>query len=87
MNSLTNLSGATSKHIKEVLKEDPKNYEKVFYFSERCSHLDILTQNLHQSQQVRWASGSQDFQKAYVPMDFDLLQAKQFDFLHKTKKQ
>ena len=40
---------------------------------------------MQKSQQVRYASAGQDFQKDYVPMDFDSPRASQPDFQYKKK--
>ena len=87
MNSLTDLSGVyIQEYKKKVFREDPKTFEKAHHFAKIPSHLNALTQNLLQSQQVRWASASQDFQKDYIPMDLDQMQAKQPDFQYKKQK-
>ena len=68
--------------LKLALKEDPNTFEKMFYFAERCLHLDALAPNLHQSQQIQWDSGGRDFQKDYVSIDLDLMRARQANFHH-----
>ena len=59
-----------------IITNNSCTFEKAYHFSEICLFLDALTQNLHYFQQVCRDSGIWDFQKDYVPMYFDLMQAK-----------